>query len=51
MKPWLAVKLFILLIAVGLVIAGVTKLKELIEIDQCLDSGGSWNYSKKQCEH
>ena len=51
MKLRLAIKFFILLVAVGLAVAGAAKLKEWVEVDQCLDSGGSWNYSQKQCEH
>jgi hypothetical protein len=24
---------------------------EFWQIDRCLDSGGAWNYSSKECEH
>ena len=42
--------LFVALIGIGLVIASA-KIKELIDIDRCLDSGGKWNYETKKCEH
>jgi hypothetical protein len=44
-------KFFIVLAALGLLTAGALKVKEWIDIDCCLDSGGSWNYTTKQCEH
>jgi hypothetical protein len=50
MKHWV-LKLLIVLAALGLLTVGALKVKEWIDIDRCLDSGGSWNYSKKQCEH
>ena len=26
-------------------------LKQWVAIDRCLDSGGSWNYEKSECDH
>ena len=34
-----------------LVVFGVFKAKRWLEIDACLDSGGSWNYQKNRCEY
>ena len=34
-----------------LAVFGVLKVKQWLEIDACLDSGGSWNYEKNRCEY
>jgi len=34
-----------------LAIFGMLKAKRWLEIDACLDSGGSWNYEKNRCEY
>lgn len=34
-----------------LAVFGVLKAKLWLEIDACLDSGGSWNYEKNRCEY
>jgi hypothetical protein len=32
-------------------IIGVIWVKQFLQIDECLDSGGRWNYDLKECEH
>ncbi len=41
----------IILILIAL-IAGIfgPKIKRYLDVDNCLDSGGSYNYKKNQCE-
>jgi hypothetical protein len=46
-----AAKLILLLVVIACAVAGALKVKEWIDIDRCLDSGGRWNYETKQCEH
>jgi hypothetical protein len=46
------IKLFIIVILVTTVIFfGFSRLKRFLEIDSCLDKGGSWNYELKKCEY
>jgi hypothetical protein len=47
-------KLIALLIGVSLIVLivfGAFKAKRWLEIDACLDSGGSWNYETNRCEY
>jgi len=49
MKKRKSIILIILLTIIGLLI--YPKVKRFIEIDICLDKGGSWNYNKSECEY
>ncbi|BDX37807.1 hypothetical protein CYCD_11940 [Tenuifilaceae bacterium CYCD] len=45
------IKLLIIVVLVATVIFfGFSRLKRFLEIDSCLDKGGSWNYELKKCE-
>ncbi len=39
---WIAVVTFVILVAIN--------ISEFIEIDRCLDLGGSWDYRKEMCK-
>lgn len=49
MKSRKSIILIVLIIIIGLLI--YPKAKRFIEIDICLDKGGSWNYNKEKCEY
>jgi hypothetical protein len=49
MKRVVLVSIAVLLLAGSLVFA--LKIKRWLEIDACLDSGGSWNYETNKCEY
>ena len=39
---WIAIVTFVILVAIN--------VSEFIEIDRCLDLGGSWDYRKEMCK-
>ncbi len=42
--------LLLLLAGVLVMVINVPRIKQFVEIDRCLDSGGRWNYENKVCE-
>jgi hypothetical protein len=45
------IRLYILIILSAVIIVfGYIKFKKFIEIDKCLDKGGSWNYKTDKCD-
>jgi hypothetical protein len=40
--------LIVSIIAIALVFGGI-RFKNWLDIDKCLDSGGRWDYDKKEC--
>lgn len=43
---------YLLLFSMGVLsFVGYTKFIKFIQIDNCLDKGGRWNYTSDQCEH
>jgi hypothetical protein len=49
MKKVILVSIAVLLLTGSVVVA--LKIKRWLEIDACLDSGGSWNYETNKCEY
>jgi hypothetical protein len=43
--------LVVFTVIAGFLVFGFLKVKRWLEIDACLDSGGSWNYKENRCEH
>ena len=49
-KPLLVVGLFVAAIGVWLPLVG-SYASEFVAVDQCLDSGGSYDYARNTCDH
>lgn len=47
--PWLRWLLVAILVAL-LLLYGYPRLVEFLLVDDCLDSGGRWNYLQRTCE-
>jgi hypothetical protein len=46
MKRWIIGAAIILLL-----VAGGLWVRQFFQVDNCLDSGGRWNYDESVCEH
>ena len=44
-------KMVVLIVIMALFVLFVYWFKGYMEIDKCLDSGGSWNYDKEICKY